>query len=64
MIGSLVRELETESIGIIVDTYIFMTYKDEDGKQVIEWDYYVKWNDGDNYWISSSNVEVLSKNSS
>jgi hypothetical protein len=64
MVGTLVREIKTEIIGIVVDTYLFMDYKDEQGKQVTEYDYYVKWNDGENYWISANKVEILSESSS
>tara|TARA_R110002020_G_scaffold19158_9_gene66587 strand:- start:1668 stop:1859 length:192 start_codon:yes stop_codon:yes gene_type:complete len=63
MIGSLVKELETGNIGIVVDTYIFMTYKDKYDKQIVEKDYYVKWNSGETYWLSCNKVEVLSENS-
>jgi hypothetical protein len=64
MIGSLVREVKTGIVGIVIDTYIFMAYKDKNGEQVIERDFYVKWNDGENYWISADRIEVLSKSSS
>ena len=64
MIGTLVRELETGYIGIILDTYIFMTYRDKNDKQVVERDFYVKWNNGETYWISHNKVEILSENSS
>mgnify|MGYP003110530492 FL=1 len=63
MVGSLVKELETGKIGIVLDTYIFMHYKDRYNKQIVERDFYVKWNSGETYWISSSKLEVLSEKS-
>ena len=65
MVGSLVLEIETKIIGIVLDTYVFMSasYKDAGQKQLIERDYYVKWNNGETYWISADKVDVLSENS-
>ena len=65
MVGSLVQEIETRIIGIVLDTYVFMSasYKDNSQKQLIERDYYVKWNNGETYWISADKVKVLSENS-
>tara|TARA_R100000008_G_C3548475_1_gene148944 strand:- start:59 stop:253 length:195 start_codon:yes stop_codon:yes gene_type:complete len=64
MIGSLVQEYETKVVGIILDTYIFMTYKDVNDRQIVERDYFVKWNNGETYWISADKVKILSKKSS
>lgn len=61
MVGSLVRELSTEYIGIIVDTYIYMAYKDEKDRQDVECDYFVKWNNGEICWVPSDEVEILSE---
>ena len=61
MVGSLVREISTEHIGIIVDTYIYMAYKDEKDRQDVECDYFVKWNNGEICWVPSDEVEILSE---
>ena len=63
MVGSLVKELETGNIGIVIDTYVFMHYRDRYDKQVVERDFYVKWNNGETYWVASSKLEVLSEKS-
>jgi len=63
MVGSLVQEFETGNIGIIVDMYIFMTYKDKYEHQIVERDYFVKWNSGETFWISASKVKILSEKS-
>ena len=63
MVGSLVQELETGNIGIVVDDYIFMTYKDKYDQQVIERDYFVKWNNGETFWVSANKIKVLSEKS-